>query len=262
VAHTVAVARGCGASRSLGDVYAECGLGRGRNAKPLEFFMVCPPIPIDKDRLGLDEVGVKLIRDNNGIYHIFDIVSQNDYPNVLDFGEEVRRFGLSRKVAVTTNFHLLTRESRFVILHKRGYIENAEEYFAARAEDAEWNCPKVLPQHEDRGLTPPMCASVWWEDITINDKHGGHSLDGRRHVMRKMPSFSYSCSMDARTGMPDGRFKALLRPEGVKPQHRLAICFSFPVTNWAVIRDRGGNEHQRAVEKLSSAGLQWSLDDA
>ena len=251
MAHTAAIARGCG-SRVAGGAYLECGFSK--YGRPLEHFIVCPPIPVNKDALGLSDVGVKLIKDERGIYHVFDIIGAAHYPNVCDFGEEVRRYGVSRRISATTDFHLLTRESRLILLHRRGYIHNSEDYFRARTKDQQWTCPREHAHHMDRKMLAPMCASLWWEDITIADKQGGTHVDGEGRILRHMPSFGYT---------------ARLRPAGIEPQYQLAICFSFPITNIAVIAETNaageivqGGDHERLAEKLSRdlKGIGFSVD--
>src|SRR5258708_5386340 len=109
-------ARGCGESRTRGAVYIECPLsGDGR---PVEHFLADRPYVVDPEEFGLSAIGIKIMKRPGAetIYDVWDIVGQEYYPNVSDFVEEVKCLGLSRKIATTSRFDLLTRESKIVLL--------------------------------------------------------------------------------------------------------------------------------------------------
>lgn len=247
------VARGCGASRTLGAVYAECPLSPYGN--PLEDFLVDPPIPVIPEEIGVTPIGVKLV-ERKGVWHIMDWVGSTHYNNVADYVEEVRRFGLSRRLSTTLDFKKLTSQSRILLLHSHGYIYNFDEYKKQEPSLEELEglvpypeCPKELEEHT-RPQMKTMCARLWYQDV-----QGGEAIEkppeeeskGRlRCVTRKMPAFEYH---------------ALVAPEGIKPDYRVAIFASFPITNLAVIKDPEGGTHNRSLALAEEARLPVKLVD-
>jgi hypothetical protein len=225
------VERGCG-TRVKGGVYAEIPLSK--HGLPLESFLSCPPVVVDAQQLGLTNVGVKLI-ERAGVWHVFDIVGKQHYPNVADFVEEARRFGISRRLSQNLDFSKLTTDSRLILLHDHAHIDNFELYRGAH------ECPKVKPGH-DRDPLPEMCISLWWQDLV----QGEPTEETGRAVRRKMPSFEYT---------------GYMRPENILPKYRLAIFGSFPIPKLVVVNDPEAGTHEQAFHKARNAGLPVRLVD-
>src|SRR5579862_2920010 len=95
----IPVIRGCG-QRVKGGLYIECGLSAG--GQPLEYFLIDPPQLLDGRALGITPVGTKLI-EFGGATHVVDWVGSKSYKGVCDFVEEVRKFGLSRRIACNSD---------------------------------------------------------------------------------------------------------------------------------------------------------------
>ena len=235
--------RACGV-RARGAIY--CVVGTSENGLPVEAFLVDPPIVVDSAALGLTSTGVKLIkRAGVDVWDVWDIVGGDSYPNVADFIEEVRRFGVSRRLPKTLDFSKLTAASRLVLLHGRAHIENFADYFAA----GDWwnsSCPKGLDEHrEGVGSPGEMCAGLWWDDLDCEEPEcnpaGGYEA---RAMRRKMPGFEYI---------------AHSRPENVTPDYKLAIFSRFPISNLAVIRDPDGSDEE-AMQAATKAGLPVTLE--
>lgn len=245
------VVRGCG-TRVLGGIYVECPLSP--YGLPMEDFLVDPPVPVDAKELGITQVGVKLV-ERKGVWHIMDWVGSTHYPNVADFVEEVRRFGLSRRLSTTLDFKKLTPQSRILLLHSHAYIYNYDEYKDVEPDLEELqglvpypSCPKKLPEHS-RPNMDTMCARLWYQDVTGGESIKAASDDTearKRCVTRKMPSFEYH---------------ALAAPEDVKPDYRVAIFASFPITNLAVVKDEEGGLHHRSMMLAKEARLPVELVD-
>jgi hypothetical protein len=246
-------ARGCGASRVAGGIYAECPLSP--YGKPLEDFLCDPPVVVDVQALGITPIGVKLM-ERNGVWHILDWVGSTHYPNVGDFVEEVRRLGMSRRLSTTLDFQKLTAESRILLLHARAHIENYEEYQKKEPDLEELfslvpypTCPKGLSEHE-RPNMDTMCARLWYQDViqgeAVEKQEGETSKARLRAVTRKMPAFEYH---------------ALTAPEGIEPEYKVAIFASFPVTNLAVVKDNDGGSHNRSMMLAENARIPVNLVD-
>lgn len=245
----MAVERGCGV-RVKGGLYLECPLSP--YGMPLEEFLVDPPVPIDVQSVGVTPIGVKLV-ERKGVWHVMDWVGSSFYNNVADYVEEVRRFGLSRRVAQTLDFKKLTSQSRILLLHARAYIHNFDEYakYEPDVEELEGlvpypRCPKKLAEHT-RPNMDTMCARLWYQDVEggEEDKKGTDENAARiRVVTKKMPSFEYH---------------GLVKPASVKPDYKVAVFASFPITNIAVVRDIEGGTHNRSLALAQEARIPVSL---
>jgi hypothetical protein len=232
-----AVARGCG-TRKKGGIYIEVGLSK--RGRPLEDFILCPPLVLPVSELGITALGVKLIADQQGIYHIFDVVGSEHYANPADYLEEGRRFGFSRRISKREDFALLTPgKSRLINLHAHGYLANADDLWPSIPAEDRW-CPRQHAHHCPP-YTPPMCASLYWESVA-----GGEAIAGTlRGVTRTMPSFSY-------------RAKCL--PEQFRPAWQLAGFVSLPITNIAIVEDPTGNTHLSAIDAVSKGTMRYSIE--
>jgi len=240
--------RGCG-ERTKGGIYIECPVGDV--GMPVEHFLVDEPIRVDANQMGLSAVGVKVV-PMKGIWHVFDIVGQEFYPNVADFVEEVRRLGLSRKVAPTTEFKKLTPQSKIILLHARAYDNNYQHY----PKETLFPCPKnacncgecraIARQHaipKGGKSLPCACAATWWHNIEGGEPASRDSLD----VVRVMPSFEYA---------------GHARPPRIKkPDYSLAIFMRLPINNFAVIRDPEHGTHEMAEAKASESSIPVMLKD-
>lgn len=248
---TGGVERGCG-RRVRGGIYVECPLSP--YGVPLEHFLCDPPIPIDVQEFGITPVGVKLM-ERNGVWHVVDWVGSTHYPNTADFVEEVRQYGLSRRLPQSLDFKKLTKDSRILLVHSRAWIDNFLAYYECEQDCGKLDCdecPKMLKHHENPppcGTKPrfhPLepCIRLWYQDLT--DAEADVENEHPRGVVRKMPSFEY---------------KGLSAPEGVEPQYKVAIFGSFPIHNLAVINDPEGHTHDRSLSLAEQARIPVNLED-
>lgn len=234
--------RGCGASRTIGGVYAELPLGPF--GKPVEEFLVDPPIIIDPERLGVSPVGVKLTYDVHGTPHLLDWIGSEHYPNVADMIEEIRHMGMSRRLpANKAILSELGQGSKIVMIHARGHIENRFHYY-----ELPQACPKNKLNHEctaqNEVIKAPeeMCVGLYWQDI----QHGEALECDSRLVDRTMPSFTY-------TGFSP--------PEGVSREYKPAIFAAFPIASLGVVKGDDG-EHEKGLEAAHASMLNVNLTDS
>lgn len=277
---TVPVERGCG-TRAEGGIYAESGLGP--NGLPIELFVPDRVVPVDGEAMGLSSIGVKLIRSKKtGVWNIYDIVGQEHYPNPTDWLEETRRYGASRRLSQSLPFHLLTSASRMIVLHRRAYIQNYQEYYDVRdlprpsweerpdlyfwqhcphapeidTTDLEWIgalARRGLEGHtmsgawnKDRRVTE-FCPGLWWEDLTIDDHHD----ETRTAWVAKLRN-----ERDAAVHMPAFSYYGRKTPYGVRPVYKLAVMAIMPITNLVVV---DGGTDRDAINNLEAAG--FAVDD-
>lgn len=233
-----AVERGCGV-RQPGGIYVEVPLSN--HGKPLEYFVFDPPRPVDPQMLGISPRGMHPVDDADGVTHAFDWVGSKYYPAVTDILEEIRAYGLSRRVPQSFPFERLGPGSRIVLLHARGYIDNYAEYYQAL--ETGWRCPKGVDGHRDVPWPGEMCAGLWWEDL--DPDLADETIDGRR-VWRRIASY---------------RYPVRTRPDDIVPQYRVAIIASFPIARLTVIRDPHEGRHEAAAKAASAAQLPVRLED-
>ncbi len=144
-----AVPRGCG-EREPGGVYAECGLSR--RGRPLEEFLIDPPLPIPE---GLDLVNKpqlwqrrlasgEPVLDGESLpsYDLLIWVGAEHYEYCPDYIEEVKRYGASRRLNPNLDLSLLSASSRMILAHPR--VLNA----AWQMQRPPQSCKKEVPGHD------------------------------------------------------------------------------------------------------------------
>ena len=152
--------RGCG-YRHPGAAYLAVPLGPG--GRPIEEFLIDPPVVVDPATLGLTSVGTTMI-ERDGITHVLDIVGRQHYPTVLAFVDEARRMGISRRISRNSDFSKITTASRLLLLHAHADIANAPEFPASE------RCPCQVPEHLADGFTD-MCARLWAHEPLTAAQH-------------------------------------------------------------------------------------------
>lgn len=238
------ITRGCGKRQQAG-AYLE--VPTGPNGKPVEHFLCDPPYPIDKRETGISPIGVTLFPDKDKLvapgvklHHVLDWVGSDGYPNVADFVEEVRRFGVSRRIARTADFSGLGHGSKLYLAHSRAVIENYAEHYGKIIEPRSGICPKALPEHNGPDFPDECCAGLWWNDV-----EGGEWVvaEGRKMYRRFVGDTSY-------WGLPPAI-----------PSYRLLGLFAiFPLAKIAVIRAKD-RSHELTEHAASLGKLPVSLED-
>lgn len=211
--------RGCG-SRVAGGIYFECLTGPG--GLPLEHFLYCPPPPVPPE-WGITPVSSRLIEGN-----VADWIGGKHYPNVLDYVEEVRRFGLSGRLPRNFPFNELTSQSRFIPVHAKAILVNWQEFLEivpGGVRDA--TCPKY---HHTQAEGP--CAGFWWEDV-VGGEYSGDDEWWSRLTMRDCPAFSYYANA------PLPYFQPVYKP---------GLLGSFPLSRLAVV---AGADAEQTYERLA-----------
>lgn len=245
------MSRRCG-SRIAGGVYVEVPLSA--TGLPLEDFL-CDPARLIPDELELSTRGMILRTAEDGSQILYDWIGANNYPNVLDFVEEVRAMGLSRRIQSNFDFSQLNGKTKYCAVHPRGYVANETWYRQFNQEHpilgkdgvertAPWPCPRGI--HSIDHIEDFPCSAVWWNDITPGH---GRATDIDRIVMVDQPS-----------GKP---YVAMQRPNGIVPIYEAAIVMVLPLRKLTVIRGEDG-EHEKPLQAASKVGkgVQVKLEDA
>jgi hypothetical protein len=165
------VQRGCG-TREEGGVYLESGLSE--DGVPIEAFLADPPVPYEVD----STLGQSLV-ERDGTYHIIDWVGQDGYEYAADIVEEVRQYGLSRRVSKHFEFSKLTPESRIILVHARAVASDPEsaasfEWESFEQDRAKTRCACYLRTNSERHLTGPFdpCTRFWYFDAEATSGAG------------------------------------------------------------------------------------------
>src|SRR5262245_17822038 len=229
--------RQCG-YRKKGGVYLT--VPTSEDGAPVEMFLLDPSQPVELDALGIAPCGVRLI-EKEGVWHVFDVVGQDNYPNVCDVIEEARWLGVSRRCELL-DYSRLTKESRLVLIHQRAFIKNYQEYpkhFTIQ-EANDFRCPYKHPRVDD---LDELCAGLWWHDVVEGIKPGEESH--RDPVSRKLEcGASYGC---------------YAQPAEVKPEYQYAIFAIFPIGQIEVIEDADDRTHEKKIERARKSEFPVSL---
>jgi hypothetical protein len=207
---------------------------------PLEDFLLNPPQPVDLEALGIGPRGVHLI-EKNGVWHVFDVVGQENYPNVCDVIIEAKTLGVSRRCELP-DYSKLSPESRLVLIHQRAFIQNHLEYidrFTEQEKD-DFRCPRG--RHDPDDLSE-MCAGLWRHDVVegVERNPEGH---------RDLVSRRLECG---------ALYHCYGRPIDLTPVYRYAIFGIFPIGGIEVVRDPEGKTHEKKMLKTRKSQIPVSL---
>lgn len=212
-------ARLCGPGRTAGAIYAECGLTLA--GRPLEQYLLDPPVPIEPGQLGLSAQGVTVITDERGVKHLVDLVGRSHYPCVADFLEEARTHGVSRKVPVTTDLMGLGPQSTLILVHARAQLKNAH----ALGLTSQATCPNGVHQPGEA-----CCAQHWITPAVTHPPHTRETASARYTVYPPAPT------------APEARFGH-------------ALFAAFPITALSIIRSHDGSVNERAQQAARKSSL-------
>ncbi len=253
--------RGCG-DRVQGGIYAEVALAP--TGKPIEHFLLEPTVPVPES-FELPAIGTKLMEQyiynpdanpedafsvpfDGPIWHIADLIGANNYPYPVDWIEETRVKGASRRLSPKIDFSKLNHQSRMLFAHTKARIVNPTDYYAARRIPI---CPKRRRSHRSiPGIIendvnfypyqPDMCAGLWWHDLPADEFEKG--------VDWSSPHVGGAFRI-----IGDHPFVCWPRPEGLIPQYETAFFCSLPLTRLVVVK---GNDHEINLELAREASIE------
>jgi hypothetical protein len=230
--------RGCGA-RVPGHVYTSTDQDKVVDSGiPIEFFGICPPWRIDDPQnIGLSDQGVAIIEGTPygrpGIYDIWAVVGYGNY-FVPDYWHEGELFGFSWKIPRTAQFDLLTMDSRQIMVSKRAFVDNVDQY-PAKDRIKVKSCPLGNENH-DKHLEE-MCLGLLWELV------GGPHKDGLRYHQRQFPP-----------DIPMFGYEAAYIPKDFYPQWAYGAFMWLPIHMFEVINDPLESTHEQAIRLLEESG--------
>ena len=224
--------RGCGTARIQGAVYLESGVGN--TGLPLEQFLYDPPQPFDPDR----HIGVDIVPDGKGTYHVIDWVGEAHYPMPTDFLEEGRQHGFSRKVSRNLEFDKLTANSLILFAHAKAIITNAAEL------------APYLPEHRLRG----RCAhfALTEDETHFNDPNTSCT----RHWYALAEANSTRANADGSLMPVREVAKGTTYPvealpaDAPAPKYRPGLIARVPISNISVVANQDGS-HKATAARIS-----------
>lgn len=138
--------RGCG-SRKPGGVYLCTALSE--DGSPIEDFLVDPVRPFHGEPFRAPILWNDI--SNPELFHAVIWVGAEFYPSLVDFVEEVKAKGASRRIPSNFDFSKLTPgASRMIFIHPKAFTTTA--HLPANG------CPKRYPLH---GLNEPCIGAHW-----------------------------------------------------------------------------------------------------
>lgn len=242
---TPGAVRGCG-TRTEGGLYLEVGLSR--YGWPVEYFLSDPPHPYEPDV----KIGQQIV-ERGETHHIIDWVGEQHYPYPVDIIEEIRRYGLSRKVSPNADLHLLDENSRILLVHAKGLVSNT----GPLKHQTEWStekhnlgryCVQKRFHANDLHIRRPEgpCSRMHWLYAPPNTE----SLDAAHYRENGSVRFTIYAPFT------DGNWDVL------GPTYEPAIIASFPITRFALIRAQDGSHAETAQKVRGKLGAhELGLED-
>ena len=288
------VSRGCG-DREPGGVYIESGLSS--KGRPLEEFLIDPPLPIPP---GLDLVNkpqtwqrmlpsgeAALDLDGLPIYDLLIWVGAEFYAYCVDYLEETRRFGASRRLNPNLDLSLLSKSSRMILAHPLVINTSWQEQLPPKS------CKKEVPGHdtsiirgddgsEDRSgesvvemIAGPHLQGIDNDTESLlplvlpNCPQTGPCLFKLWELIPQEAAQTVINVVDGKAGKQQAGSAAFplclreigstiyqYRPTGESADGLIPGIFAvLPITGFALIRFQDGSVNERAKEKIL-AGLQ------
>jgi hypothetical protein len=185
--------RGCG-SVTKNSIYHYWAVGA--TGVPLQQFLLCVPFQIDMVKMGIKTRGVTLLPayqdgkpvlndDSTQVYDVYDYIGQKYYPYAVDFYEEGRRKGFSRKIPTNTRWDLLSDKSMHYMIHATAFVDCPETLGLNYREALVMGCAKRLPEHQV-WENPVNCTSLWYTTTAEPEDQMGKAI-----VDRHFTDFSY-----------------------------------------------------------------------
>jgi hypothetical protein len=256
----MSVVRGCGV-RQAGGIYLR--VATSPNGRPIEDFLVDPPVIIHPSEIGLTPVGVRGIEDASGVYHVFDWVGVEHYPKVLDAIEEGRRYGFSRRAEGSgIDYSRLTSRSSLVLVHSKAAFVNAADFgLNLRREGRTWRCPNRLTFAAAAG-EPRMIETIARHDpannVQVETCLGMHHHDYAASEVVQDAGVAAWRMFPPKN--PQWRYDVWTRPEGFTPRYAVAIFAQLPLGGVEVVRDPANQDRERSqYHKASTAQIDVRL---
>jgi len=257
-------ARLCGAGITTNSLYNQLGLSY-TGGIDVNSLVYCPALAVDIKSIGLTAQGVKIlprVMPDGSIYEahgrqvwdIWDIIGEKHYQYPIDFYQEVRHKGFSRKIPKTANLSMLSPYSVHFVLHKYAVMKwdanntNERDLWLGVQEKA---CLRDIEKHDhpsDPWIYGPeveSCCKLWWAHPTKNESHYFPS----RNTYNR-PGIGYV-------------FEVLPREDDCDISTTYGRFMWFPIGHMVVTANTDGEftpEAEEVIEALRKAGLADTIE--
>jgi hypothetical protein len=180
------------------------------------------------------KIGIELV-ELDGVTHILDWIGEEHYEYPADFIEEIRMFGLSRRLPKTLDFSRLGPQTRIICIHARATITNRFDW--TQEDVPESLCGLYVKAGTDYHIEQPneMCSRHWW---TIPPTDASRQETDTSRLVRHLPSLAYFIWPPT---------------EDVEPEYRPGIFAMYPLTRICVIESEDGS-HVDTVTSITKQG--------
>ena len=230
--------RGCG-TRSPGGLYACCGASPG--GKPVEHFLVDPPIPLDTKPFRAPQ-----LFERDGLTHMLIWVGAKYYPYVPDFVEEAKGQGVSRRIPSNFPIEKLSQGSCMYLCHPKAVLPDPchqRVRIAFEEGKVAWSCPKGYVQHhspEDVAACE-VCLGLLWPLA---------SLEPGTTKFRGIPSRQVG---DTHYELPE--LSSMIRLDKHQVDYATGLFAVFPITDLDYIMDERKQVPKELAEKASKTNV-------
>lgn len=181
-------ARGCGQPQ-IGGLYLS--IETAVNGVPLSTFFLDPTLPLHPmisaqvPNRGMAAIDSGEVNDKGQkIYHIFDHIGEDHYPNVWDWIKETELLGFHRKISPTFPFDLITPETMYFPVHSKAGLVDPMVFKNFYIHPAQLVEECKIPHKET-----DTCINFLTNDL-IGPEDEDQDMDERKIIIQ-MPSFAY-----------------------------------------------------------------------
>jgi hypothetical protein len=197
--------------------------------QPIENFLIDSPQVLDTEALGIRPRGMTPVLREDAT-HLFDWVGAEGYASPVDFIEEARVKGVSRRILPSLVADL-TPGSRLLLIHPRAHVRNALDFW--RALDANEREHVPCPSAKRGGDNHPDIVAPWLDNK--DDLPQPWCLGCCYHDVIGTPTGDPGA---VRVTIGDVQYNAWSRPPMTDaPIYAPALFLALPITNVSVIRD-------------------------
>jgi len=229
--------RGCG-RRVPGGTYLVCSTSPF--GLPVEYFVVDPPVSVD-----MESFRSPILHEENGTCHVIMWIGEKFYPSAVDFIEEARVQGVSRRVPSGFPFEKLTKNSKMILIHPRATSENFTDLVKG----------KKLPLHRCRHYNKltrkpqPIPAHENYKEFCFWHLYYTLARD-ETQAQRRIGSTQYRVPFCKEIAEVIGRIN-----------YKPAVFATFPIHKIEHIRDRDGRVNPEFIKKAEKIKIPVEIVD-
>lgn len=220
----------------------------GKNGQPVEYFLFDPPMALPEGIRAEDLINKATLwqHPDSEVWHVLLWIGKEYYPYLPDYVEEVRRFGVSRKVSSMLDFSKLTPNASMMIMaHPHARLES---WMDRQRPD---RCRKLIAGHAraDKEVAGP-CLFKCWDLVPAEAGTPATDLE----ALGEEFAGAYQRTVAATT--------YTYKPTGESSQGLVAGLFgAFPIHGISLVRGADGTVNEEKAAKLEKSSMPWEVAD-